>query len=493
VRRSASILSCFVAALALTACANARFDDEEPPTYRQGIAELLGAKCAGCHAGSAPPGGWRADSYESAVGCVSSGQSVLEGSLAVALARPDHVGLVTPDERARLERWSAAGGPSTRPGTHDRAFLDPRAPESHGNFLRARAYRPMLSAEDADACGRCHDGVVVKPSGFAFAAPGATSCTSCHDRPGGTLACRTCHGATTPREPCFHPEAAKDRAHPSHAAPSASRSDGLPCSTCHPAPTLGDVGAFVSEPRTHANGHVEVWFDYAVAGRASAFDASSKKCTGTCHARGGHRTEPAWTDAVARPLACNDCHLSPPKDHYPGPCTTCHREANATGTALASPKLHLNGRVDLGDGSGRCGACHGAGDDPWPKTAAHPAHASPSSASPVSCETCHEIPVAGAPHPEGKPRAAVRLLGLATSGGHRASFDPATMTCAETSCHAGRGASVPAPKWTDGVAARACGACHATPPPAPHPPSTTCDACHPAPSAASHVNGLIDR
>jgi predicted CxxxxCH...CXXCH cytochrome family protein len=486
-----------IAILALTGCTSARFDADDVPTYRQSIGALLGAKCARCHAGSAPPAGWRADSYETAIGCVSFGRPVLEGPLVTALARPDHVELVTPEERTLLERWSAAGGPSVRPGTHDRAFLDPRSPDGHGNFLRARRYRPMLAADDADACGRCHDGVVAKPNAVSFAAPGATSCTSCHREAGGALACSTCHGSNAPRDPCFHPDAADDRAHPAHVAPSTSREAGLPCSTCHPQPQLGDLA---SPGGTHVDGHVEIWFDFAIAGRDAAFEAASKKCTGTCHAHGGNRAEPTWTEAAARPLACNDCHQSPPPSHYQGPCTSCHREADATGTKLSSPKLHVNGRADLGDGSGRCGACHGAGDDPWPRTGAHAVHAAPSTAKPVACETCHDLPSGCCPlgkprgqHPLGKPRATVRLLGLANSGGHQASFDAASLKCSETYCHGGRGASAPAPLWNEGASARACGACHGSPPPPPHPSSTTCEGCHPTTAASTHLDGLISR
>jgi hypothetical protein len=96
----------FVAALALAGCTAVRHERDDAPTYREGVGELLRAKCARCHAGSAPPAGWRADTYESAVACVSSGDSVLAGPLAVALARPDHAGLVTPEERS-----SSSGGP----------------------------------------------------------------------------------------------------------------------------------------------------------------------------------------------------------------------------------------------------------------------------------------------------------------------------------------------------------------------------------------------
>ena len=352
----------------------------------------------------------------------------------------------------------------------------------------------MLAADDPDACGRCHDGVVAKPSGVAFAAEGATSCTTCHDEPGGTLACGTCHGAPgrlyPPRDPCFHPEAAGDHGHEPHAGPSASRAEGLACATCHPQPALGDVATVAS---THVNGHVEVWFDYAVAGREARFDATSKKCTGTCHARGGQRPEVSWSEAAGKALTCNDCHGSPPAGHYAGRCTTCHHEADATGTALVASKLHLNGRVDLGDGSGRCGACHGNGDDPWPSTAAHPAHRMPAMSKAVACETCHDVPQPGDRHPAGKEHASVRLLGLAASDGRRAVFDPTSQSCSDTYCHAGSGAARPTPRWTDGEPARTCGACHSAPPPLPHPQSTTCEGCHPAPSTTTHLDGVISR
>lgn len=483
--------------VAVAACVSVRTDTEslsQAPTYRDGVAELFRAKCAQCHAGPAPAGGWRADSFAGAVGCVASGASAIapvDGQRALilaALARPDHASLLSPEERASLERWLAVGAPSTRGGAHPASFFDPRSPDSHGSFLRAKRYQPMLNAGDDDACGRCHEGVPAKPGGFAFAAPGATSCTACHDEPGGTFACGTCHGAPgklfPPRDPCFHPEAATDRAHPAHAGPSASRADGLPCSACHPQPAASDLGG------THTNGRVEVWFDYALAGREARFDPATKKCAGTCHAHGGARPEVAWSDA---PMKCNDCHGAPPPDHYRGSCTSCHREANANGTELVSPKLHVNGRVDLGDGSGRCGACHGQGDSPWPSTGAHPAHAVPSDAKPVACETCHEVPGPGDRHPVGRGGAAVRLSGMAISGGSRATYDASTKSCASTYCHAGAGASVPAPRWTDGPSARACGACHAAPPPPPHSPSTACEQCHGPRTKATHVDGFVTR
>jgi predicted CxxxxCH...CXXCH cytochrome family protein len=200
--------------------------------------------------------------------------------------------------------------------------------------------------------------------------------------------------------------------------------------------------------------------------------------------------------------------MTPPKAHYTGPCSSCHREADGTGTALAAPKLHVNGKVDLGDGSGRCGACHGSGDSPWPSTGAHAAHAMPTGAAPVACETCHAVPGPTDAHPLRAGAALVRLAGLGTKGARPATYDAATKTCAATYCHDGAGAaaSAKAPRWTDGAPLRACGSCHATPPPAPHPQDTSCgaSACHEgitttgalaisAGGRAVHVNGIIDR
>jgi predicted CxxxxCH...CXXCH cytochrome family protein len=316
-------------------------------------------------------------------------------------------------------------------------------------------------------------------------------------------ACTTCHGAPgrpyPPRDACFFPIEPKGDAHAAHAAPSRSRATPLDCAACHPRPASGTLEG------AHTDGYVEVWFDHAVAGRAAQFDGSAKQCTGTCHDRGGLLPHPTWTETT--PLDCNSCHTSPPKAHFTGPCTSCHREANAIGTALTAPRLHVNGKVDLGDGSGKCGACHGTGASPWPTTGAHAAHRSPAGAAPMPCETCHAVPGPGDAHPIRAGAAVVRFTGLATTGGSPASYDATTKTCAATYCHDGVGGSKPAPRWTDGPAASACGSCHSTPPPAPHVQDTSCgsSSCHEGITTgggaleltiagrAVHVNGLIDR
>lgn len=486
VRRCGAAFGAASLALALVIACTTEPELADPPTYRDGVGDLLRKRCAGCHAGSAPPAGWRADGFVAAVGCTNEGKAAVgaEPAIAAALDRPDHAGLLSVDERDALRRWALAGGPSARPGVHPRAFTDPRSQGSHGRFLHAKSYRPMLAADDDDACGRCHDGAPSKPAATTFAAPGATACTTCHADPDGPIACSTCHASNGARDACFHPEA-NAASHAAHLAASASRAEGLACATCHPQPAPRTFGP------THANGWVEVWFDHALAGREARFDGATKRCAGSCHSHGGARPEPAWGDAR---MGCSDCHGAPPANHYGGPCTSCHREADAIGASLAQPRMHVNGKVDLGDGSGKCGACHGRGDSPWPSSGAHPAHARPTGSKAVPCETCHDVPAPGDHHPFGKGGATVRLAGLSTHGGSRASYDPTTRTCAETYCHAGRGATAPSPRWGDGPGASACGACHSTPPPPPHPAGTTCteSTCH-AGGAAVHVDGVVDR
>jgi predicted CxxxxCH...CXXCH cytochrome family protein len=208
-------------------------------------------------------------------------------------------------------------------------------------------------------------------------------------------------------------------------------------------------------------------------------------------------------------MTCGDCHASPPAGHFAGGCTGCHSEVNATGTAfLSKATLHANGHVDLGDGSGKCGACHGKGNDPWPSTNAHPAHEKPSSAMAAPCASCHVVPSAfgaGTPHPRGGPPT-VTLAGLAVTRETPATY--AAGSCREVYCHGGglEGTVAATPAWTDtSGTARKCGACHGTPPAAPHVASPACDLCHRdgvvTPSGAAiapawsvlHVNGVVDR
>jgi predicted CxxxxCH...CXXCH cytochrome family protein len=207
-------------------------------------------------------------------------------------------------------------------------------------------------------------------------------------------------------------------------------------------------------------------------------------------------------------MGCNDCHRSPPAQHFPGACTHCHPQVNAAGTSLSRGALHLDGRVELGDGSGRCGACHGSGDSPWPSAGAHAAHQSPTLGSPVACASCHPVPstIEDPVHLDGTVH--VAFSGLALARGAAPTWDGAR--CSSAACHGAGLVDPPAvvPQWTDtsGAASR-CGACHGIPP-SQHTSSKSCgDAnCHPGEVAldaagvpsitlagrALHINGVID-
>jgi predicted CxxxxCH...CXXCH cytochrome family protein len=251
---------------------------------------------------------------------------------------------------------------------------------------------------------------------------------------------------------------------------------------------------------------VEVAFDPAVVVGEASFDPTTGVCAVACHDAGGRRPRPAWTDAT--PVGCNDCHTSPPAHHFPGACNACHAEANAAGTALSGGPLHLDGRVELGNGSGLCGACHGTGADPWPTTFAHPHHASPRITTPVACSDCHTVPaqILSPGHLDGVVE--VVFSGRAVARGAAPVWNGSS--CTETACHGALLADVPAvtPLWTDpSGAASACGACHGIPP-AQHTTSIECGRsdCHGAevsraPSAlpviadaglSLHIDGIIE-
>jgi predicted CxxxxCH...CXXCH cytochrome family protein len=495
----------------LAACSEDRFRPPAPPAYDPDVAPILQARCVACHGDAQPAGGWSATSFLASIGCIAPSVPVTlpanaTAPLLVALDGPPHVGLLSSGERATLARWVAGGTPAKVDGVHDPGFADPRSGAFHGTALRAARWAPMLDPNDPEACGRCHDGAPARPEGVTLAAPGAPACVSCHDQPGGALACGTCHGSASraypPRDPCFFPsDAAQGGAHAAHLQASAIRSTPLVCSTCHPVPdAAGPVIAGL-----HGDGSVEVAFDPQVVAGETSYDRASGTCAVSCHDRGGARARPAWNDTT--PMGCGDCHLSPPAGHFSGACTNCHAEPNASGTALSRGQLHMNGKVDLGDGSGACGACHGSGDSPWPSTAAHPSHQNPSLTVPLACTSCHVVPaqIIDPVHLDGTVH--VTFAGLATARGATPYWDGTR--CTNVACH-GAGLADPAamPAWSDTSGAEArCGACHPIPP-SQHTPSVSCDRgdCHgaeiqrdpsgvPFVSAAGkalHIDGIIE-
>lgn len=467
------------------------------PTYAN-VEPILNASCLECHGEGRAEGGYRVDGYLAAIACPAGEGPAVEphdarAPIVLALERPDHAALLTPQQAALLRAWVETGATARIGAAHAPGWVDPRSADFHGAALRGEGFRRMVDLAAPGTCARCHAGTAGTLSLPTSTAPGATACTTCHREPEGPRACSTCHGASgrayPPRDPCFHPDEGETAgAHEAHAA---ARVD---CAICHGARTVAELGDSL-----HGNGIVEL------EARAR-FDPTTRTCSTTCHDRGGSAPTPTW--APIANLDCGACHESPPRDHYAGTCDRCHREVTPTGDALLPGPLHANGMVDIGDGSGGCGACHGEGDDPTPVTGSHASHAHPRLTQPFACESCHVVPgaVMDAGHLDHTEGAEVTFGALASARG-AAPTHAVDGTCADVACHGSElvGGTWTTPRWGDesGLAAR-CGACHAFPPPAPHTTSSSCSAiaCHggyvaPGLSLTSegllvHGNGVVD-
>ena len=318
------------------------------------------------------------------------------------------------------------------------------------------------------------------------AAGGPTTCSvACHSPLGGPphevawatsgpLACTTCHDATA--MPAAHPPV----------SPSATRAD---CQACHV--TSGHTGGTVA-----LVGHAAGWMDQASAGfHAFSAERGLASCQG-CHAQdltGG-----------AAGVSCASCHdradPTRPGVSWKVSCFMCHGGLDNPSSA---PPV----------------AIWGYGNDPV-RVGAHTSHVTASAISPAfACNQCHVRPtdvfspghIDAVTDPGAVPLATLTFNGLASLGTTVApAWNRASATCSNTYCHGATlgGGSNTAPIWTrlDGSQA-ACGTCHGTPPPAPHPAvsggTTACNPCHPAtidasgviipPAAAGkHLDGIVE-
>jgi hypothetical protein len=268
-----------------------------------------------------------------------------------------------------------------------------------------------------------------------------------------------------PRDLCFFPEDAKTAGAHTRRTSSLRSTDRLGGYRLFDLPS-GSLKPRLQRTSSAASTATEAStssFNQTLIQGEASFDATTNLCAVACHDAGGNRPRPTWTDVA--PVGCNDCHKSPPAGHFAGPCTQCHQEANATGTALSGGALHLDGRAELGNGNGTCGACHGTGSDPWPNTFAHAGHENPTITTPVACSDCHPVPetVLSPGHLDGVVN--IEFSGRATERGAQPVWNG--FSCLNTACHGANLTDPPAvvPVWTDpSGAAAACGACHGIPP-----------------------------
>jgi predicted CxxxxCH...CXXCH cytochrome family protein len=374
----------------------------------------------------------------------------------------------------------------------------------------------------SDRCGLCHvetasvDGKIVHPEKHIngiVEVRNDTSCTACHgnvdnaappvDTAGGTSTALRSVGA-----------------HQSHLKAAGGLSVPVACGECHLVPTSV---ADASHIDTALPAEVAFGALAKSGGAAPAWNEGAATCTDSyCHGAtltGGSRTNPVWTAVGTGEAACGSCHGDPPPPPHVNStkCGLCHETASAAGT-IAKPEMHINGRVDVSLAPA-CNACHGnAGNDAPPVNTtggsdpatrgvgAHQSHltASRGLARAVACTSCHVVPATASDtgHADTPLPAEVVFSGLATSDGATPAFDGTALTCNGAYCHGATlgGGTHTTPRWTTTDGSQiVCGACHGSPPPAPHPQSETCAACHPDTVAADnsiahpdkHIDGIV--
>ena len=455
-----------LAVLLLCSCHETR--TSEPPVVYADVAPLFETACLACHGASAPAAGYAVATHWQVLGCVPDNRPATlppgpTAPLLSVLSEPDHAGLLKTHEQQLLSSWVTAGSPAFVGSVHPAGIVDPRSDAWHGKLAAHDGYAPLRDAATSDVCGRCHAGAPIKPEDVLYPAPSAPACTTCHSSAAGVLACTTCHGqgdaAYPPRDPCYFGEHGPD-AHAAHLTGTRFVSPPLACDTCHAVPPPSVFAG------NHANGTVEVAF---ARFPGSTFDAASQTCAVYCHAQQGSLPAPAWNRAAS--LDCQSCHLSPPVNHYPGPCSACHAEMGQSADSLTPRGLHLNGKQDLGNGSGSCGSCHGSAQSDAPSDSGHTLHLASPLTTPLVCSDCHPTPaqLTSPGHLDGKVDV---LLGTrAHARGQQPVWNAAEQRCSSVACH---GTALPghalSPSWSDppSPASERCLGCHASPPPPPH-------------------------
>jgi predicted CxxxxCH...CXXCH cytochrome family protein len=334
--------------LPLLGCNEAR-DQEEPPAVFADVQPILEESCVECHSGPLAAADYRLEDYLETIRCIPDldGQPATLPSDSTApilavLERADHADLLDGDQAGELTTWVTDGAVPASRRTHPASWIDPRADDWHGSYLRETDWQPIVDSTRSDACGLCHQGSPPSGEEVLKPPPGATDCTDCHSLPGGVMACGTCHGdgerAYPPRDQCYFRGPPAGYAHEAHTTPSANMLRPLDCQACHFAIDFSTLDG------EHGNGVVDVVFQPAW-GPDATYDFETLVCSTTCHVRGGMAPVVAW-DEGELDLACNACHQTPPVGHSTIPCNGCHTGINAAGTALTPEAPHINGRVD---------------------------------------------------------------------------------------------------------------------------------------------------
>jgi predicted CxxxxCH...CXXCH cytochrome family protein len=492
-----------VMAVAGVGCGEARPpEDPRVPavTWRDDLAAPLAARCGGCHGGAAPAAKYDLTSYLGALGAGSDAvanaiagnpESVLVTAIDPAHADPIHAPMA--DLAPLVRSWVVDSQLAYfRSLFHPGGILDPaQTDQFHGDLVQQLGFR-------LDTCAGCHG------ADFAGGKSGA-SCTTCHA--GGPTACTTCHGQPPPTG-----------SHLAHLAGTGARA--VACTDCHEVPAAwSDIGhLFASDGSVITEARV-TFGAQANAGATrsgpASYDRASGRCSGVyCHGAtlgdpAANETAPAWGGSAP----CGSCHGAPPASHQNARCPLCHSTIARDAATISDPARHVDGTVQVGDGSGTCTACHDVANEPA-AIGAHRVHLTQPHGlrAPLACTDCHRLPqqLHDPGHIDHDLPAIVFPDGtsaLARSGGAKPSFDAASATCSDVWCHGGGGLAsdlsanvVRTPSWTGPPVI--CGACHGIPPvDASHTPLMTlgqCADCHAASIDAKgtllshHLDGVVD-
>ena len=379
------------------------------------------------------------------------------------------------------------------------AYVDGSCSATYCHGSKAGGSLPAPSWKDTSGaalqCGACHGEPPPPPH------PQAGTCVMCHSdvvAAGPSIkdpslhvdgkvdlalpkTCDGCHGADGNPQP-------PDGGHKTHLG---TQLTTIACETCHKVPkSVLDTG-HVDSPAP-----VELTF----GGKAQLKGATPVFASGTCSGTYCHgAASPKWVDAKGPGAPCSSCHGAPPGGKHPQSdrCDVCHADVVGPGPVIKSPLLHINGQTDVLPAP-PCNGCHQSGDTNAPPTGAHATHV----AKGYACTECHLVPtlVTDAGHLDSPLPAEVTFGPKAKMKKAQPVYDPVTKTCSGTYCHGSvdsekLGGTLHSPVWdaTDG-AAKACGSCHAAPPPvSPHiyVPSTNCEQCHNT-APEKHINGTID-
>ena len=348
---------------------------------------------------------------------------------------------------------------------------------------------------NAPVCAQCHAaGSPSNPPGHpaqpapAGSAPGCFNNTLCHANSAAPHAFGPVW--TEPTSPAFHGlEAKKDLGYcqSCHGTPGTIRFDGgvapTKCSTCHSAAkahskpwykgAISNFPGYVPSHRNAGSRGTACAICHDVVKNRPAPDFSAPSCfSGSFNGTGCHANGPGQPSHQVPFL--DTPHTSAVQSGFDSNCSNCHALSGASPLASA-PSCVTCHQAGSPLTLANCSSCHAkppAGST-FPDNAGRHAKHEALGGITGACSVCHSGSESGTlvhyDHANGRPGhdalrtppAPVSLQATFKAKAGAASFTPATLSCANTSCHGGK----PTPSWQNGTIDAAtdagCKACHA--------------------------------